>query len=370
MNVKIDLQSAKPIYLQLYEIIKKDVIDGVYKKGDKLPSKRTLAQESGVSVISVEHAYGLLCDEGYVESRERSGFFVTFSALDGFMSPETERVELQESVTYEKPEFPFSVLSKTMRRVLNDYGERILHKSLPAGSKELRVAICGYLARNRSIHADVSQIIVGSGAEYLYGLVVGLLGKNLVYGIENPSYEKIEQVYSAQGVKLDHLSLTNNGISSGALEKTVADVLHVSPYRSFPTGVTTNASKRHEYVRWANKKEGRIIIEDDYESEFSISSKPEETLFSLGNDNVIYMNTFSRTVSPSLRVGYMVLPKKLVAVFEEKLSFYSCTVPTFEQFVLSELISSGDFERHVNSVRRRKRAELKKQVSADSIDKV
>lgn len=360
MNIRIDVNGAKPIYLQLYEVIKKEIIDGVYKQGDKLPSKRIVAAETGVSVISIEHAYGLLCDEGYVESRERSGYFVTFSALDGFMSGENASIKIHaQAQRPDKPIFPFSVLTKTMRRVMNDYGENILEKSPSSGCQELREALVRYLARNRGIHADVSQVIVGSGAEYLYGLIVGLLGKDLVYGIENPSYEKIEKVYRAEGVECELLELGDCGIKSGALAKTKADVLHVSPYRSFPTGVTATASKRHEYVRWAGKNDKRFIIEDDFESEFSVSTKPEETLFALGSDNVIYMNTFSRTVSPSLRVGYMVIPKRLVSAFEERLGFYSCTVPTFEQFVLAELITCGDFERHVNSVRRKKRAEQK-----------
>lgn len=137
-----------------------------------------------------------------------------------------------------------------------------------------------------------------------------------------------------------------------ALSNSVADVLHTTPYRSYPSGVTATASKRHEYVRWASQKD-RYIIEDDYESEFSVSTKPTETLFALSkSDNVIYLNTFSKTISPSLRIGYMVLPKRLVSVFNEKLGFYSCTVPTFMQYMLTELINNGDFERHVNRVRR------------------
>ena len=143
--------------------------------------------------------------------------------------------------------------------------------------------------------------------------------------------------------------------------RTNASVLHTTPYRSFPTGITASASKRHEYVRWFGKKD-RFIIEDDFESEFSVSTKAEETLFSLSEqDKVIYLNTFSKTISPSLRVGYMVLPEKLVGEFEERLGFYSCTVPTFEQLVIAELINSGDFERHINRVRRNKRKLLESQ---------
>ena len=205
---------------------------------------------------------------------------------------------------------------------------------------------------------DANQIVIGSGSEYLYSLIVELIGRQYTYAIESPSYKKIEQVYRAAEVTLDLLPLTNSGVDSAALSQTKANVLHTTPYRSYPSGVTANASKRHEYIRWSGQG-NRYIIEDDYESEFSVSTKPTETLFSLCEyDNVIYLNTFSKTISPSLRIGYMVLPKHLVETFDRKLGFYSCTVPTFMQYVLTELINNGDFERHINRVRRMKRKEM------------
>ena len=204
----------------------------------------------------------------------------------------------------------------------------------------------------------MEQIVIGSGAEYLYNLIIALLGRNRIYGIEKPSYKKIEQVYRSSGVEICMLPLGKDGIDTSSLLSSKTDILHTTPYRSYPTGVTATASKRHEYIRWASVGR-RYIVEDDFESEFSVSSKPEETLFSLSeNDNVVYMNTFSKTVSPALRVGYMVLPKHLVEDFKNKLGFLSCTVPTFEQLLLTELISSGDFERHINRVRRKKRKEI------------
>jgi GntR family transcriptional regulator/MocR family aminotransferase len=164
---------------------------------------------------------------------------------------------------------------------------------------------------------------------------------------------KIEQVYKATEIAYELLPLTDCGIDSVALSETEADTLHTTPYRSYPSGVTATASKLHEYIGWA-EEDGRYIIEDDFESEFSVSSKPTETLFSLSQkDNVIYLNSFSKTVSPSLRIAYMVLPKHLVSCFDAKLGFYSCTVPTFMQYVLAELINNGDFERHINRVRRK-----------------
>ena len=347
-------KEKRPIYLQLYTQIRDDIVNGIYPYNSKLPSKRCLAEETDVSTITVEHAYALLCDEGYVESRERSGFVVIFRQSDGFAS--TTKTEHTYHTTYysssDYPDFPLSVLSKTMRKVLTDHGELLLEKSPNYGCTELREAIKKYLARNRGITVDTKQIIIGSGSEYLYGLIVELLGRDKMFAIESPSYKKIEQVYKAAEISYKSLPLTPTGIDSSSLSQTSADILHTTPYRSFPSGVTSTASKRHEYVRWANQK-NRYIIEDDFESEFSVSTKPTDTLFALSkNDNVIYLNTFSKTISPSLRIGYMVLPKHLVKTYEEKLGFYSCTVPTFMQYVLTELIDSGDFERHINRVRR------------------
>lgn len=359
MKYKID-KNKRPIYLQIYRQIKEDIINGVYVYNTKLPSKRLLADEIGSSTITIEHAYGLLCDEGYVESRERSGFFVVFRKTDGFVRP-LEIIPSTHAETYQPHSYfnlPFSVLSKTMRSVLTNYEEEILKRSPNLGCKEFRDAIKDYLVRNRGIIVDIEQIVVGSGAEYLYGLIIELLGRNKIYGIESPSYKKIEQIYQANDVKYETLPLTKNGIESNALRSTKAHVLHTTPYRSYPSGVTASASKRHEYISWASSGE-RYIIEDDFESEFSVSTKSEDTLFSLSQyDNVIYLNTFSKTISPSLRVGYMVLPKKLIKPFNEKLGFYSCTVPTYEQFVITKLLENGDFERHVNRVRRLERKRL------------
>lgn len=352
--------NSHPIYLQIYKLIREDIINGVYPYNTKLPSKRLLSDELHVSTVTVEHAYALLCDEGYIEARQRSGFFVVFRKSDGFAASTETRAQhsVPPRCSHTYPGFPFSVLGKAMRRVLSDYGPALLEKSPNAGSPELREAIRRYLIRNRGMNVESSQIVIGSGAEYLYGLIIAMLGRDRIYGIESPSYKKIEQTYGASEVSYELLPLSHDGIDGAALSKSRADVLHTTPYRSFPTGITASANKRHEYIRWSGKAE-RIIIEDDFESEFSVSSKPEDTLFSLSEyDNVIYLNTFSKTVSPALRVGYMVLPKRLISEFDRKLGFYSCTVPTFEQLVLAELINNGDFERHINRVRRNKRKEL------------
>lgn len=346
-------------YLQIYTHLRNDIVSGVYGYGSRLPSKRVLSEEAGVSTITVEHAYQLLCDEGYAEARERSGYFVIFRESDGFASSSSAlEVQAEHYSADIQTGFPYSILSKTMRRVLSSYEKVLLEKSPNQGSRELRAALRNYLARNRGMRISTEQIVIGSGSEYLYGLIIELLGRQRTIAIESPSYNKIEQVYLASEVKYEALALTNDGIDSGALMNTKADILHTSPYRSYPSGVTATASKRHEYIRWASLGD-RYLIEDDFESEFSVSTKPMETLFTLsGNDNVIYLNTFSKTISPAIRVAYMVLPEKLAKVFQEKLGFYSCTVPTFEQFLISELLNNGEFERHINRVRRSIRRSL------------
>ena len=355
-------KEKRPVYLQLYNQLREDIINEVIKFNTKIPSIRNLAEETGVSTITVEHAYALLCDEGYIEPRERSGFIACFRKNDGFASsqrPKEINYKAQRP-EHKHPDFPLSVLSKTMRRVLSEHSELVLEKSPNLGCTELREAIKSYLQRNRGITVDTEQIIIGSGSEYLYRLIVELLGRDRIFAIESPSYKKIEQVYRATEIGYELLPLTHDGIDSVALSNTSADVLHTTPYRSYPSGVTATASKRHEYLRWASEGD-RYIIEDDFESEFSVYTKPTETLFSLSeHDNVIYLNTFSKTISPSLRIGYTVLPRHLVEPYKQRLGFYSCTVPTFMQYVLTELINNGDFERHITRVRRRMRKDIKK----------
>lgn len=360
MNYTIDKSLRTPAYIQLYRLLADDIVSGVYPFGSRLPSRRVIAAETGVSVITVDHAVLLLNEEGYVESRERSGVFVIYRDEDFFGEREKgeESILIDRESFHDTGEFPFSVLAKTMRRVLLDQGEKILIKSPNHGCPELRREICHYLARSRGIMIEPSQVIVGSGAEYLYGLIAQLLGKDAVIAIEDPSYIKIRKVYRAMGITCDMLRMTQEGISTEDLERTEARVLHLTPFNSFPSGITAGISKKKEYLRWARKR-GGILIEDNYDSELTVSRKTEDSLFSMDPEaDVIYLNTFSRTLAPSMRIGYMILPADMVEVFIEKLGFYSCTVPIFDQYVLAELIRNGEFERHINRIRRKKRKNM------------
>ena len=360
MKYRIEADGQTPAYMQLYHYLRRDIVDGVYAYGHRLPSKRLLAEETGVSVITVEHAYHILCDEGYVESRERSGYFAVYRRDDFLLGGEepTPSVPALGHVHAAGGDFPFSVLAKTMRRVLSSYGDRILVKSPNRGCAELRQAIASYLARSHGITVQAEQIVIGAGSEYLYGLIAQLLGQERVFALESPSYDKIRSVYEASGVRCELLKLGHDGIKSTELARTEATVLHVTPFHSFPSHVSADVSKRNDYLAWARTR-GGYIIEDNYDSELTISRKNEDTVFAMsGGEDVIYLNTFSQTIAPSFRVGYMVLPRSLLAEFERKLGFYSCTVSVFEQYVLAELIREGDFERHIHRVRRARRKKL------------
>ena len=351
-------QMKKSAYLQLYRQLREDIVAGVYTHGGKLPSKRVMAEETGVSVITVEHAYAILADEGYIEPKERSGYYVSYRERDFFSTAEPTLPAMSHSVHMTGSEFPFTVLAKTMRRVLQEYGERILVKSPNHGCPELRRAVAAYLARMGGMRVRPEQIIIGSGAEYLYSLIAQLLSGRK-FALENPSYDKIRRVYAACGVETQLLRMGPEGIKSEELHRTDATVLHITPFHSFPSAITASVSKRKEYIAWAAERQG-YIVEDNYDAELTVSTKSEDTVFSLSEGRVIYLNTFSSTVAPAIRVGYMVLPEGLLGAFEQKLGFYSCTVPVFEQYVLAQLIEKGDFERHIHRQRRRRRKQKTK----------
>jgi len=336
--------------LQLYEQLTDDIKLGAYPAGQKLPSKRQIAAETGVSVITVEHAFEMLMDEGYAESRQRSGYFSSYKAPN---RRPLRRAAIEEMTAPDRaPEdFPFSAYFKTMRRVLTEYGEKILEKAPGNGCVELRRAIAGYLGRNRGIFVLPSQIVIGSGAEYLYSLIVQLMGRERPFALEEPGYEKIRKVYGSNGVSCRMLKMGDEGIKSEELDNTDAGVLHITPYHSYPSGVTATGEKRREYAAWAEKNHG-YIVEDDYEAALSSSRIHSETVFSLAPEKTIFINTFTKTLAPAIRIGFMVLPEKLVEKFNRELGFYSCTVPVYEQLVLAEFIENGSFERYINRKKR------------------
>ncbi len=351
-----EVPKGKPAYLRLYEKLREEIRGGAFPCGARFPSKRVTAEETGLSLITVAHAYEILCDEGWLVSRERSGFFTAYRDEAAQSALPAEEEEAPPASDHAVSSLPFSTYSRIMRSVMNRYGDRLMMKSPNSGCAELREALAEYLAAGRGIRVSPSRIIIGSGAEYLYGLVVHMLGRDRPFALEDPCYEAIRKVYACYGVTCRMLPMGPNGIRSTALRACDAAVLHVTPFHSWPTGVTAGASKRQEYVQWAKRRNG-YVVEDDFDSELSMSSKTEDTLFSLDPDRVIHLNTFTRTVSPSLRVGYMVLPAGLLPVFGERAGFLSCSVPVTEQMFLAELLRGGEFLRHIHRVRRQRRKE-------------
>ena len=355
MKYTIDRDAHVSAYMQIYAQLRADILSGALPLGTKLPSKRLLAGELGVSLVTVEHAYALLMDEGYLESRERSGYYAAFGGAPRNEEPLPALPAAGSSVGAPE-DFPFSALAKTMRRVLAEYDRRILERSPGSGVPELRGAIAAYIERSRGLTVSPERIVVGAGAEYLYALIAQLFGRGTRFALEEPCYDRIRRVYEANGALCEGLPMGNDGIVSQALKGCGAAVLHVTPFNSYPSRVTASASKRHEYAAWAREKES-YIVEDDYDSEFSSVTKHIETICSLAPERVLYLNTFSRSFAPSVRTAYLVLPEALLPLWRERLGFYACTVPVFEQYVLAEFIAGGELERYVNRRRRRLRQE-------------
>ena len=353
----LDKSAARPLYEQLYENIRDDILSGRMSVGEKLPSKRGLAESLQISVITVENAYAQLIAEGYVRAAERSGYFVQYGG-GAFALQRTEPpLGIVEEPQSEAPQpsgtFPFSVWTRLMRSVLLEKGTSLLSPVGGSGAEELRRAISGYLYRARGFYQPPERIVVGAGTEYLYNLLIQLLGRDKVYGIENPGYEKLPKIYALNGVRFEYVSLDESGMSAAELYEKGVDAAHISPAHHYPTGIVMPISRRREIMRWAESGE-RCIIEDDYDSEFRWSGKPLPTMF--GSDatgRVIYMNTFSQTIAPSVRISYMCLSEELYALWRERLGFYACPVPVFEQYTLARFISEGYFERHINRTKKR-----------------
>ncbi len=347
-----------PLYEALYRCIRSDILSGALAANEKLPSKRALAANLKVSKITVETAYYQLLSEGYIRSEEKVGYFVEpvpqaqqAAPAKVEKAPPKKEEALLDLTANGPVHFPFSVWSKLQREVVLDLGEALLLPLHYQGLPELRQAIAAHLGQFRGMQVDPENILIGAGTDFLYNLLVQLLGREKCYGVEEPGYGKIRKIYAAAGAACVDAKMDKQGVDPACLQQ--AQVLHISPAHHFPTGIVTPLSRRQALLAWANAAPGRYIIEDDYDSEFRFSAHPLPTMQSLdGGKKVIYMNTFSKTLAPSIRISYMVLPSDLMAVFREKLGFYSCTVPSFQQYTLARFIDRGYFEKHINRMRK------------------
>lgn len=355
-----DKRGKIPIYEYLYKCIKKDILCGRISPNEKLPSKREMAKDNGISVVTVENAYAQLIVEGYIYTKEKKGYYAGEIA-GGYSDKEIKysrdkEIKRQEwlvdfssnHIMYDS--FPFATWSKVMRQTLLDQEKSFLSSPPPNGVLELREAIAEHLQHFRGMNVNPDNIIVGAGTEYLYSIIVQLLGHNRMIAVEDPGYKKIGKVYESNGVKCLHIKVDKEGINIDDLIGSNASAVHISPSHHFPTGRVMPVARRHQLLKWANENKS-YIIEDDYDSEFRFSGRPIPTIADIDNSRVIYMNTFSKTLAPSIRIAYMVLPDRLMEKFRDKLSFYSSTVSGFEQYTLTNFISRGYFERHINRMR-------------------
>ena len=391
LTYNLTATGSDSLYESLYKCIKNDILQGKLCAGEKLPSKRSFAKNLGISVITVENAYGQLSDEGYIYSMPKRGFYV--SDIDMVANPNTSAKTSADANLFDDSAsiacspyfadfssnqtdseiFPFTIWTKTVRSVLNDNRIQLMINPPCGGILPLRNAIARYLRDFRGMQVFSHQIIIGAGTEYLYGLLIQLLGKNLIYGVENPGYHKIGKICKSMGVTYRHVDLDESGVSIHELEEKKIDIIHTSPSHHFPTGLVMPVSRRYELLGWAAKEKERYIIEDDYDSELRLSGKPFPTLQSIDiSGKVIYTNTFTKTLASTVRISYMVLPEDLAKRFYSELSFYSCTVSNFEQYTLAQFMENGSFEKHINRLRnyyQNKRDAILKELKSGSIGK-
>ena len=362
LTYSFENRGSDSLYEYLYKQIKADILEFRLAPNERLPSKRALAKHLNISVITVEGAYSQLLAEGYIYSQPKSGYYV--SALNTSPAPSPERSHPMSNESFsdvfadfvgshsERSAFPFNIWARIMRETMSDHPEKLMVRSPSAGVRELREAIAGHLHSFRGMDVRPEQIVIGAGTEYLYSLIIQLLGRDRCYALEDPGYSKISRIYEANEVECAYIPMDSQGIDPLALGKSPADVLHISPSHHFPSGTVTPVSRRYELLSWACSSPKRYIIEDDYDSEFRLLGKPIPPLKSIDVlGKVIYMNTFSKSLSSTIRISYMVLPEALMAEYNARLSFYSCTVSNFDQYTLAAFIRSGQLEKHINRMR-------------------
>lgn len=344
------------LYKRIYTALREDILAGRLADGERLPSKRALAEEMSVSVITVQAAYDRLIAEGYVKSELRRGYFVTFSKeripapMPESPSECTFRWDFK-SASAAAEGFPFSEWARLMRQVLSEKDAALLGATDAKGLPELRREIARNLALTRGLHCSPRQIVIGAGSDYLIALLCGFLGAKRV-AVEDPGYTKAAKIFETFGAAVHYIPADERGIRMDEIGRVSPEIVHVAPSHSFPTGLVMHPDRRDELLRWVAADASRRIIEDDFENEFCYLGRQHASLAALDKSSrVIYMNTFTRTLAPSMRIGYLVLPPELVPEFDRRMAHLSCTVPTLEQHVLARFLADGSFERHVHRMR-------------------
>ncbi|PNZ30806.1 GntR family transcriptional regulator [Staphylococcus petrasii] len=365
------MSNKQKLYISLYEKLKNQIIEGQYQANDKFPSKRQLSEHLSLSHTTIEHAYQLLLDEGFIYSKPRSGYYVSdIQALPivntndyQINNDKEENIESRYKYAFNLAEidaeyFPLHLFRKYAKEVFEDNQLALLEKGDIQGELSLRQQIAHYLFNSRGVSSHPKQIIIGSSTEQLLNMVTELL-KDSSFIIEKPSYPPIKQVLDKKNRDYIQATVEKDGINTNQVIHSNNDILYITPSHQFPTGYVMNLKKRTQLIKWAHQKEERYIIEDDYDSEFRYYGKPIPALQSLDkNEKVIYISTFSKSLFPSCRIAYVVLPNKLLQKYYDMSHKESNTVPVHIQHIIANFMASGSFERHLNKMRRIYREKL------------
>lgn len=363
MTISLHTESKIPLYEQIYEHVKKEIQSGKISSGEKLPSTRALSKHLEISRSTVELAYEQLLSEGYVETQPCRGYFV--SELEGvyqmksIQKNEVEKVEEEKNPLYDFTpngvdlnSFPYSVWRKLSKECLLDDRAEVFRLGHPQGEYELRRAICNYIHQARGVNCQPEQIIVGAGNDYLLMLLTTIIGQNHKVALENPSYKQAYRLFKNLAYEVCTVDMDEKGMDIQKLKESKANIAFVMPSHQYPLGIVMPVQRRMNLLSWADEEEGRFIIEDDYDSEFRYKGKPIPALQGYDhNDKVIYMGTFSKSIAPSIRMSYMVLPETLLKKYRQRSGFLSSTVSKVDQMILQKFIEEGYYERHLNKTR-------------------
>lgn len=363
--------NSGPLYLNLYRQLRAQIETGERRAGEKLPSKRAVASQLGISVNTVDAAYGQLLSEGFVEARPRSGFYVQpIGQLQRLPMPPVEQtvpVARHDGVKVDfapgdisREKFPFTVWNRLLKNALDD--PLSLRRAEPQGDAGLRQAVASYLHAARGVNCQSEQIVIGAGTDSLLSLLSFLLPPNCAAAVENPVYNKAYRFFERMGHPVLPAEIDRQGVMVEPLENLTDVLLYTTPSHQYPLGLSMPMGRRVALLNWAGRGNSRFILEDDYDSEFRYDAKPVPSLQSIDeNGRTIYLGTFSRSVAPSVRVSYLVLPPALLDLYRREYAGFACAVSTLEQIALREFLLQGHFETHLNRMRvcyRAKRARL------------
>lgn len=361
INLKSD--SKTPLYEQIYEYIKEDIQSGRIPYGEKLPSTRALSKYLEVSRSTVELAYEQLLSEGYIESEPYRGFFV--AQIEDLYHLKREKSAVEEPRPPKRKykydftpngvdlkSFPYNVWRKLSKDILLDDRTELFRSGDSKGEYGFRNAICNYLYQARGVSCTPNQIIIGAGSDYILMLLCAILGRNHKLAFEDPTYKQAYRLFRSLSYETIPVSMDKNGMKVSELMQTDADIAYVTPSHQYPTGIVMPIRRRMELLKWAEEKDGRYIIEDDYDSEFRYKGKPIPALQGYdGADKVIYLGTFSKSIAPAIRLSYMVLPEPLLEKYEAENRFINSTVSKVDQLIVQKFIEEGYYERHLNKTR-------------------